>query len=120
MNEEEKQNLLENKLQNALMYLNQANKILHSPTHKRVRREKPVAQEKLICKFGKKQLEYIRNTYTCMIKERVTCNYSHLAEKAITRLNNKDLKIINICQKGLGFAQFEDVESFLKCDNINS
>ena len=120
MNEEEKQNLLENKLQNALMYLNQANKILHSPTHKRVRREKPVAQEKLICKFGKKQLEYIRNTYTCMIKERVTCNYSHLAEKAIVRLNNKDLKIINVCQKGLGFSQFEDVESFLKCENINS
>ena len=120
MNEEEKQNLLENKLQNALMYLNQANKILHSPTHKRVRREKPLTQEKLVCKFGKKQLEYIRNTYVCLIKERVTCNYSHLAEKAIVRLNNKDLNIINICQKGLSFAQFEDVESFLNCDNINS
>ena len=120
MNEEEKQNLLENKLQNALMYINQANKILHSPTHKRVRREKQVAQEKLVCRFGKKQLEYIRNTYTCMIKERVTCNFSHLAEKALTRLNNKDLKIINVCQKGLGFTQFEDIESFLKCDNINS
>ena len=120
MNEEEKQNLLENKLQNALMYLNQANKILHSPTHKRVRREKPVAQEKLICKFGKKQLEYIRNTYACLIKERMNCNYSNLAEKALTRLNNKDLKIINVCQKGLGFSQFEDVEAFLKCDNINS
>ena len=120
MNEEEKQNLLENKLQNALMYINQANKILHSPTHKRVRREKPVAQEKLVCRFGKKQLEYIRNTYSCLIKERMNCNYSNLAEKALTRLNKKDLKIINVCQKGLGFAQFEDVESFLKCDNINS
>lgn len=120
MNEEEKLNLLENKLQNALMYINQANKILHSPTHKRVRREKPVAQEKLVCRFGKKQLEYIRNTYSCLIKERMNCNYSNLAEKALTRLNKKDLKIINVCQKGLGFAQFEDVESFLKCDNINS
>ena len=120
MTEDEKLQLLENKMQNALMYLNQANKILHSPTHKRVRREKPVPQEKLVCRFGKKQLEYIRNTCACMIKERVTCNYSHLAEKALARLNNKDLKIINVCQKGLGFSQFEDVESFLKCDNINS
>ena len=121
MEEEDKLKLLENKLQNALMYINQANKILHSPTHKRVRREKPaVAQEKLVCRLGKKQLEYIRNTYACMIKERMNCNYSHLAEKAIVRLNNKDLKIINVCQKGLGFSQFEDVESFLKCDNINS
>lgn len=120
MNEDEKLNLLENKLQNALMYINQANKILHSPTHKRARREKPVVQEKLVCRFGKKQLEYIRNTYSCLIKERMNCNYSNLAEKALIRLNNKDLKIINVCQKGLGFSQFEDVESFLNCDNINS
>ena len=32
MNEDERLNLLENKLQNALMYINQANKILHAPT----------------------------------------------------------------------------------------
>ena len=111
----EKISMLEFKIQNALMYLNQANKILHEPTKKRPRRGSLGKNQ-----FTKKQLKYIRDTFVCMIKERTTCNYSELSEKAIARLNIKDLKIVNICQKGLGCTEFEDVDSFQKCKNIDS
>ena len=73
----EKLSILEFKIQNALMYLNQANKILHEPDHKRPR-------------------------------------------SGCARLNIKDLKIINVCQKGIGCTAFEDMDSFLKCGNIDS
>ena len=111
----EKMSILELKIQNALMYLNQANKILHEPDHKRPRKTK--VEKKL---FTKKQLEYIRDVFACMIKERNSCNYSQLSEKAIARLNIKDLKIINVCQKELGCTEFENVDSFQKCENIDS
>lgn len=111
----EKLSILEFKIQNALMYLNQANKILHEPDHKKPRTTKVGKNQ-----FSKKQLEYIRDTFVCMIKERNSCNYSDLSEKAISRLNAKDLKIINVCQKGLGCTEFEDMDSFLKCGNIDN
>ena len=111
----EKFSVLEFKIQNALMYLNQANKILHEPTRKKPR-SGCVGKNQ----FTKKQLKYIRDTFVCMINERVTCNYSELSEKAIARLNIKDLKIVNVCQKGLGCTEFEDLDSFLKRGNIDS
>lgn len=111
----EKLSVLEFKIQNALMYLNQANKILHEPTRKKPR-SGCVGKNQ----FTQKQLKYIRDTFVCMIKERTTCNYSELSEKAIARLNIKDLKIINVCQKGIGCTEFEDMDSFLKCGNIDN
>lgn len=111
----DKLSMLEFKIQNALMYLNQANKILHEPTRKKPRRGCIGKNQ-----FNKKQLKYIRDTFVCMINERNSCNYSELSEKAIARLNVKDLKIVNVCQKGLGCAEFEDMDSFQKCENIDS
>ena len=111
----DKLSMLEFKIQNALLYLNQANKILHEPTHKRSRRSCVEKNQ-----FTKKQLKYIRDTFVCMINERNTCNYSDMSEKAITRLNIKDLKIVNVCQKGLGCTEFEDMNAFQKCENIDN
>lgn len=111
----EKLSILEFKIQNALMYLNQANKILHEPDHKRPRKTKVGKNQ-----FSKKQLEYICDVFSCMIKERTSCNYSQLSEKAVARLNAKDLKIINVCQKELGCSEFPDIDSFSKCENIDN
>lgn len=43
-----------------------------------------------------------------------------MSEKAIARLNVKDLKIVNICQKGLGCTEFDDLDTFQKCGNIDN